>query len=136
MQQYYGSTLSKATGEEVATFDFVSIQLYESYSHAVYNVSVMATPPAEYLVAFVQTVLAGWEVDFSTLPAPPGYPTPSFQTQRKITIPPSQLVIGRVTSRTPTRWPRTHSHITHHPLQPNFAITVGILIQTLIYFTH
>lgn len=103
--QYYGSALSKVTGEEVPTFDFVSIQLYESYSHAVYNVSVLATSPADYLVSFVQTVLAGWEVDYSALPAPPGYiPPPSSSSSSqgegerkgKIIIPASQLIIGTV----------------------------------------
>jgi hypothetical protein len=104
--QYYGTVQSKVTGTDVPTFDFVSIQLYESYTHAVYNVSVLGTPPAEYVVSFVQQVLAGWEVDFSALSPPPPHHAPAAGSspspghisspsgKGKMLIPASQLVIG------------------------------------------
>lgn len=57
----------------VDTFDIVTIQLYESYTHMLYNVT--AAPSAalqtssEYLTAWVPRVLQGWEVDFSSDPS-------------------------------------------------------------------
>lgn len=48
------------------TFDFVTIQLYEGYSHAEYNTTIEGVPAAEYLVKFVSSIVAGWTVDFST----------------------------------------------------------------------
>ena len=92
--QYYGSATSKLSGEVVNTFDFISIQLYESYSHAVYNVSVLATSPAVYLENFVRLVLEGWEVDYSVYPAPPGHLNPPMKHTVQILA--SQLVIGTV----------------------------------------
>eukprot|EP01038_Epipyxis_sp_PR26KG_P004314 gene4314-6112_t len=47
------------------TFDFVTIQLYEGYSHAEYNITVTGVPPEEYLVEFVEKIQEGWMVNFS-----------------------------------------------------------------------
>ena len=47
------------------TFDFVTIQLYEGYSHAEYNTTQRGQSPAEYVVQWVQKVLAGWEIDYT-----------------------------------------------------------------------
>lgn len=75
----------------VPTFDFVSIQLYESWSHADYNVS--GAPPAQrqtaaqYLINWVPRVINGWFVDFSSDPA-------SNWPSQNVSLAPSQLVIG------------------------------------------
>ena len=92
--QYYGTTLSGVSGAEVPTFDFISIQLYESYTHAVYNVSILEMSPQDYLVSFVQNVLNGWDVNFAAISPPVNQVTPS--TQGKIKIDSSQLVVGNV----------------------------------------
>lgn len=47
------------------TFDFVTIQLYEGYSHAEYNTTILKQSPAEYVNRWVQKVLAGWVIDYS-----------------------------------------------------------------------
>lgn len=57
-------------------FDFISVQLYESYAHADYNVSVAAQPAADYLVDYVRSFSppgaergAGFTVDFGQDPS-------------------------------------------------------------------
>ena len=58
----------KFQGEEEygTTFDFVTIQLYEGYSHAEYNITrTGSVSPEEYLHRFVHAVTSGWQVDFS-----------------------------------------------------------------------
>ncbi len=52
--------------ENLRTFDFVTIQLYEGYSHAEYNTTILKHSPAEYVTQWVQKVLAGWVIDYST----------------------------------------------------------------------
>eukprot|EP01037_Dinobryon_pediforme_P035004 gene35004-41181_t len=67
----YGKYLIKNEGSPSGesygtTFDFVTIQLYEGYSHAEFNITKSGTLPEEYLLDFVEQVSSGWEVDFST----------------------------------------------------------------------
>mmetsp|Transcript_23017 Transcript_23017/g.31548 ORF Transcript_23017/g.31548 Transcript_23017/m.31548 type:complete len:414 (+) Transcript_23017:2707-3948(+) len=71
------------------TFDFVTIQLYEGYSHAEYNTSIAGVPAAEYLVKFVSSIAEGWTVDFST-DTELNYP----ESKAFISLPPSRLVVG------------------------------------------
>eukprot|EP01036_Dinobryon_divergens_P031669 gene31669-41112_t len=72
-----------------STFDFVTIQLYEGYSHAEYNITRTGSyTPEEYLVRFVHAVTSGWKVDFST-DLDLNYPQSSL-----LSLPASQLVIG------------------------------------------
>lgn len=54
------------SAELLPTFDFVTIQLYEGYSHAEYNTSILKQSPSTYLTEFIDKVSAGWNVDFST----------------------------------------------------------------------
>jgi hypothetical protein len=68
------------TGEE--TFDFVSFQLYEGYSHAVYNISVLGTHPSTFLSSFVKRVLEGWNITTYT------------SSSVNIQIPRTRVVIG------------------------------------------
>lgn len=72
---------------KVATFDFVTIQLYETYSHCLYNTSILGQPASEYLRNIVQKFETGWYVDFSS--------APEFSwTSRMVQVPPTKLVIG------------------------------------------
>lgn len=93
----------RSLSEVVPTFDFVSIQLYESYSHAVYNTTVPSPPQSrvDYLVDFVDMVLHGWEVQLpATVPQASSAATlndadgNSATTVVRIQIAPTQLVIG------------------------------------------
>jgi hypothetical protein len=61
-----GSEGGAGSGALRNTFDFVTIQLYEGYSHAEYNTTQLHVPPAEYVTRFVQSVLRGWDIDYST----------------------------------------------------------------------
>ena len=70
-----------------ATFDAVTIQLYESYSKAGYNVSILGQRPADYLAAWARQLAAGWVVAFSSAPEL-GFPS------QRVVLPPAQLVIG------------------------------------------
>lgn len=70
------------------TFDFVTIQLYEGYSHAEYNTTQLGMPAADYVAKWVPRVLAGWDVDFST-DTDLHYPV-----MKKIQIDATQLVVG------------------------------------------
>lgn len=83
----YGTTIVSTDPAiiSVATFDFVSIQLYESYTHAVYNVSVLNTPPEEYIQSYVTSVLNGWNISF---------PKDNYTIQSQVILSQSQLVIG------------------------------------------
>lgn len=76
----YGTTIVEkdtanshgSSGQTVQTFDIVSIQLYESYTHMDYNVTAAPAEsqqtPSEYLTLWVPKVLGGWMVDFSSAP--------------------------------------------------------------------
>jgi hypothetical protein len=99
----------------IPTFDFVSIQLYESYTHAVYNVSILGTSPSDYLIQYIPLLYHGWDVFFnSTLPT-------------HISIPPTQLVIGFANgwadgTKSLLVWPEevgvAYDHLSQLSLQP------------------
>lgn len=82
------SNFSLSTTDAAHTFDFITVQLYESYSHAEYNTSILHMPPAEVLVRFCKLMVKGWEVDF-TNDVELGYPYKQF-----IAVEPSRLVVG------------------------------------------
>ena len=62
----YGEARAPGGGRRVPTFDVVLIQLYESYSHLSFNVTQLQQSAADYLDAWVRTVVAGWRVDFGS----------------------------------------------------------------------
>ena len=70
-----------------ATFDFIDVQLYESFSPANEAIYGQNTPPAEYLVGLARAFSKGWTVDFGSDPAVK-WPT------QVVRVPPSQLVLG------------------------------------------
>lgn len=82
------TTTVTTTNTNNYTFDFVTIQLYEGYSHAEYNITQLHIPPTEYLISFVRSVLRGWEVDYST-DSDLQYPY-----KHKLLIERSRLVVG------------------------------------------
>lgn len=47
------------------TFDFITIQLYEGYSHCLYNTSILKQPASEYIRNIVQKFERGWNINFS-----------------------------------------------------------------------
>lgn len=51
------------------TYDMVTIQLYESYTHVLYNVTKLNQTPSTYLENWVPKVQNGWFVDFSSFPS-------------------------------------------------------------------
>jgi hypothetical protein len=85
----FGQTvlLDTIAEQNAPTFDLILIQLYETYSHFDYNMTVLGQPPYDYLTSWVQTVTDGWMVDFSN---DPQVKLPS----QKVTVASSQLLIG------------------------------------------
>jgi chitinase len=100
----------------IPTFDFISIQLYESYTHAVYNVSILGTSPSDYLIQYIPSLYRGWDVSFSNSSSP-----------THLTIPPTQLVIGLANgwadgAKSLLVWPEevgaAYEHLSQSNLQP------------------
>lgn len=71
----------------VNTFDFVTLQLYEGYSHAEYNINVLKIDPAIYITDLVSKLRDGWVVPFS-LDSEIKFP------DTLVAINPTQLVLG------------------------------------------
>ena len=63
------------------------MQLYESYAHANYNITVLNARPAAYLASWVAALQRGWEVRFSDDDAL------NFTT-RAVALAPAQLLVG------------------------------------------
>ena len=82
----YGTTkLSDAS--VINTFDLVTVQLYEGYSHAFYHIEVLKESPAAYLAGLIERLTTGWMVDFG---ADLALKWPS----QRVKVPLDQLVIG------------------------------------------
>lgn len=81
----YGQTQT-ATGP-VDTFDFITIQLYETYSLADYYLNEAKESLSSYLTTFVTTLTEGWVVDFGS------DSVLSFPSQ-VVKVPNSKLLIG------------------------------------------
>jgi hypothetical protein len=65
----------------------VSVQLYETYSHAMQNITQFNQSPADYLYSYIPRLYAGWTVDFSSDPAV-NWPTQHVALNR------TQVIIG------------------------------------------
>ena len=86
----YGLTATESdVGGEVfiPTFDFVTVQLYESYSHARYNLTVLNQSWPSYVAEMVRAYDAGWKVGFESEPTV-GLPS------SLVSVPPPRLVVG------------------------------------------
>jgi hypothetical protein len=85
MLHVYGTTREGGTSKfQTDTFDFVMVQLYEGYSHAEYNATVLHQSSSEYIIKFVQRISDGWTVDFSTI----------HMVSAQVSIPCTKLVVG------------------------------------------
>lgn len=80
----YGVTGDHA--EKRPTFDFISVQLYEGYTHFVYNTTIANQSQVDYLLHFVPRLLRGFDVNFTEV-------NTSLGVQR-IQISATQLVLG------------------------------------------
>jgi len=83
----YGNSCAMKTGEAIETFDFVTVQLYEGYSHAQYDIFLAKKSPAECFKSLIIGLSEGWDVDFSSDSAL------GWDTQ-KVSVPLSKIVIG------------------------------------------
>ena len=57
------------TVESIDTFDFITIQLYEGYSHAKYRIDEQGDTAAQTILELVQALQTGWEVQFEGVPS-------------------------------------------------------------------
>jgi hypothetical protein len=60
---------SDGGGGRWQTFDFVDIQIYESWSHAAFAIDQQGMPAEDYLAQYVQRLTDGWTVDFGADPS-------------------------------------------------------------------
>lgn len=74
-------------GQGTRTFDLVSVQLYESFSHADFAITHLGTPAPQFLFDYACNYTKGWQVQFSSIPA---LGTPDTF----ISVPPQRLVLG------------------------------------------
>lgn len=67
----YGKTACVSCTEVIDTFDIVSIQVYETYSHMDYNLTAAATlqSASNYLSHWIPRFQNGWYVDFASDPS-------------------------------------------------------------------
>lgn len=88
---YIFSRYNKApagAGYSTPTFDWVAVQLYESFSHALYNTTVRGQTAADYLTAYIPTLSdSHWDVQFGSYP---GVKWPS----QTVSLNRTQVVIG------------------------------------------
>lgn len=82
----YGTT-QLADGSTTPTFDFVMVQLYETFSRAHEHIYALNESAAGYLVELVEAMEAGWFVDFA---AEPSVASPSAV----VALPRTRHVIG------------------------------------------
>ncbi len=69
-------------------FDFITIQLYEGYSHALYNLYYTKTiSVSEYLYNFITNIKNGWMINYNSVPE-------LMLESQKIAIEPHRIVIG------------------------------------------
>ena len=71
----------------VKTFDLVTVQLYEGYSHAFYYLEVLQESPSSYLARLIERLTTGWMVDFSS-------DTSLNWSSQRVKVDLDQLVIG------------------------------------------
>ena len=50
----------------VDTYDFITVQLYEGYSHTQYRTQVERVSPHTVLIELIKSLYQGWVVDFSS----------------------------------------------------------------------
>lgn len=92
----YGTTLVNKDATD--TFDFVTIQLYEGYSHADYNITVGGQTSVSYLQNWIPRVYAGWDLQIPSKYISTDWGTGSSDvggiSTIRVSVSPSRLVIG------------------------------------------
>ena len=109
--QYHGANVYAYILAKYGDFvDLISIQLYESYSHAAYNIEQLGVDPSKYLVRWVNQLLKNKDKSTSSSPSTidghldPGYfvefsQVPLIQLPDMfVSIPFTKLVIGLATN--------------------------------------
>lgn len=81
----YGHTI--VHDQSMFTFDFISIQFYEGYSHIEYNTSVLNQSASDYLVGVIPKYIEGWTVNFEEDPE-------THLKNQKVRIPEENLIVG------------------------------------------
>ena len=97
MFPYHGrNTYAYLIAKYGAAFDVVNVQLYESWSHADYQIGVVQVPAKAYLESWFRNVVHGWFVDFAnTAFNIPGAYVPGMDIPSQfIKLKPSQTVVG------------------------------------------
>jgi len=85
---YHGhNTYAYLLAKYADAFDIVSVQLYESWSHANYEINVLKTPASAYIELWARTITYGWFINFALYP---GIDIPS----QFVRVPPEKLVVG------------------------------------------
>ena len=74
----------------VPVFDLVTVQLYESYTHALYRTEVQGADPAAYLEAWAESLYRGWTVRFGDYFGGGG----GGGGDKKIAVEPARLAVG------------------------------------------
>ena len=75
-------------------FDLVTVQLYESWSHADYQIGVLKMAVPAYLSWWVRAITTGWWVDFAAVPE-------LAVAAQWVKVPLSKLVIGNANGPPP-----------------------------------
>jgi hypothetical protein len=79
--------VSNTNAGSSVTFDFVSIQFYESFSPADFALTQQMVPVTDYLGGVTQDITKGWYVDYSSVPE-------LNYTSRNVSLSASQIVWG------------------------------------------
>eukprot|EP00658_Telonema_sp_P-2_P083324 TRINITY_DN8995_c0_g1_i5.p1 TRINITY_DN8995_c0_g1~~TRINITY_DN8995_c0_g1_i5.p1 ORF type:complete len:359 (+),score=66.90 TRINITY_DN8995_c0_g1_i5:248-1324(+) len=88
----YAYLLAEPYGD--LAFDIVNVQLYESWSHANWQINVVQVPAAAYLQGWARQLMFGWWVDFDTTYVP-GIMRPLVDIPSQwVNVSASRLVIG------------------------------------------
>lgn len=66
----YGKTIISYQDQSyvIDTFDFITIQLYEGFSHASYILNILNYPFCDFLHKFVNSFYNGWLINFDAVP--------------------------------------------------------------------
>ena len=69
------------------TFDFVTLQLYEGYSHVLYKTEILKQSQHLVLIDLIRSIYKGWVVDFTS-------DTAINWTSQTVSVNKSRLVLG------------------------------------------
>lgn len=93
MQSRSQDTSSAGASEvTVDTFDFITVQLYEGYSHVQYKTQVLRMSPSLVLFDLARRLYDGWTVDFST----DKEMAPLFSSSSSLSSSSSQLTLSQM----------------------------------------